>query len=182
MIVAKNTWLLLCIVLLGCISCKEVNNKQVQALDALELQLDSVATMLEPVTTNFEKLDNYHNTAKASLKFIQKNYLDTMPLDLGVFLSDYRSDRKLLGWSVEHYTKCLNELNYSRLQVKQLRADVENNLVGDVEFQEYQATEATNIETLLDDTYELSLKWEKGIKRFEERNPKVQELVKELGG
>ena len=166
----------------GCISCAQVNKEYVAKLDALDAQLDSVETMLVPVTTNLETLQAHHKTAKASLKFIQKNYRDTMPLDLGLFLSDYRSDRKLLGWSVDRYSKCLNEFNYSRLQIKQLRADVENNLVGEVEFKEYSTTEATNIETLADDTYELALKWEKAIERFEERNPKVQELVKELGG
>ena len=182
MIVVRNIALLLCIVSTLCISCTGESDPRVAKIDALDAKLAHVDSIYKVVEVNADKIEDYHANAVKSLKFIQKNYMDTMPLDEAIFLSDYRADRKLLGWVRTSAHKCAVELKYSQQQIANLRADLLNNKLSDTLFNKYYDTEQKSIKELVDLANDLGVKWEKAVSRYEERNPKVQELVNDLGG
>ena len=182
MIAFRKPFWLLCIISIVCISCMGEADPRLQKLDALDAKLAKVDSLYQPVDADTARIRAYFNNAVKSLKFVQNNYTDTMPLDLAVFLSDYRADRKLLGWTAKTAHSCAVDMTYARKQIANLRTDIENNKLDDSKFEEYYATEAGSIEELLTLVTDLNGKWQKAISRYEERNPRVQELVNELGG
>lgn len=165
---------------LGLSACQQGNPEHLAKLDELEQRLANVEAGLAEV--NGKQLDDLHEDAKSQLRFIQKQYTDTMPLDMMLFLSDYRSARKLLGQCSQNHVRMQTAAATARVQLKNLRTDVQNNLLEDSEFNTYLATETEAIEGLEKQLVDLTEKAPKAVERYEKFNPGVLDLVKELGG
>lgn len=149
------------------------------------LRVDSVVFVLNELETNLLQLDTakihrYYTESNLNLVTIQKNYKDTMNRELATFLADYQSTKKSLMRLTEVFHDQLYEINYSKTQLKNLRIDLEKNLVSDLQFQEYFATELQALKTMSETTSNMVSWYENAIKSFEERNPRVEEIVKDV--
>jgi len=154
------------------------NKEQMAKADSLLGHLDNVTTKLESMDTVI--VDKYYRTANEALKFIQDNYTDTMEKEAGFLLSDYQVTRKSLRRLRETYIEEVDMLEYSRKQLSDLKTDIKNNLLTEEHFNEYFNAESEAVSRLIESIENMSSWHQSTIKKFEERNPKVQKIVEEL--
>lgn len=160
-------------------SCKpSITEQRLQKIDSLIVIVDSCELALKKIEYN--KVVEYHNNAEAQLDFISKHYLDTIPAELGMFLSDYRADRKSLGRLKKSYDDQLNEINYSKEQLTDLRGVVEQKKLTDEEYTEFFSMENESVFMLKKMVENMKYWYATSKEHYEKANPRVESIVDSL--
>lgn len=166
--------------------------------------LDTTITSLENAKKSILDIDSSAFTGKGTtlrdhVKFVQEFYNDTMPREEGFLMSDYGSIAKSFRRFTAKRGKLLNQINFTLTQMKQLREDLNNNVVSlpdttyqssDAEMERNMSDAARakhycNVETmeakqLIEDTKKFVTGVENTTKTFNDMNPKVEALVEKL--
>lgn len=160
-------------------SCKpSVTEQRLQKIDSLIVVIDSCAGALEKIEYN--KVVEYHNNAESQLDFIAKHYLDTMSAELSIFLSDYRADRKSLGRLKKSYDDQLNEIEYSKKQLNDLRSVVEQKKLTDEEYAEFYGMENESVFMAKKMVENMKYWYATSKDHYEKANPRVTAIVDSL--
>lgn len=168
----------LCFSLCFMFSCKpSVNSEQVVKIDA---QIDEVEKTLEEfrAVDTASLLRNYRNLID-NVRYIQKNYTDTISLKTAQFLSRYYRMRKLIE-DYGDYASIEEEIEISIEQLEDLKYDYVNNVLSETKFNDYFTIEINNYFKLQERVQNMINNSEEFNKKFTEYNPKVDSIVKRI--
>jgi hypothetical protein len=173
--------LLLGLALLFYSSCHKPDPKVIAKIDALLISLDSIHTKVGSL--NFKQEETQSQKIREDLDFIQNNFRDTLTQDFGFVLSDYRAmvDGEENKSNNENLEKMLKkELDYSKLQVLNLKHDFEKSEMPEEDFKKFFETESLAVNKLSNYVTKKQLEFERKLKQFETLQPKVQNFIDSL--
>jgi DNA repair exonuclease SbcCD ATPase subunit len=162
--------------ILSCAS--SVNELYIEKVNLLEKKIDSLSLALAQIDT--AKVASYYSSSVNSLKFIQETHPDTMSKEIAFFLSDFKANKKSLERLVETCREQSDELVFSKSQLEKLKTDIKNSLLYEEQFTQYLETEKAAIEKSTQTIANLNQWYQTSVKKYEEWNPKVQQLVEKL--
>jgi hypothetical protein len=135
-------------------SCNgQVKEKRIQQIDSLGSILNhvnEVVTSVDPdlITGRVSEINETGN-------WFLDNLEDTLDPEPGIVLGDFFRCKKFYNKAAVRYNQVKTELEYSEAQLSSLRADVNNGLYTDEEFDQHLKSEATSTAKLLEAADEL---------------------------
>ena len=133
-------YLLLTIVSLSLLSCSNSQfEAEIKRIDSLQLRLAVAEKQIDSV--NQDMLLDLAGNASNQLKFIQKNYRDTMSKDLAFALGEYKSAYRNMQKLIKRANHTKEELEKSEKQLINLKADIVNNLLSKTQVEEFLKNE-----------------------------------------
>lgn len=154
-----------------------VDSGKVKEIDEQLNEVEKTIEAFNAVDTSL-LFENY-NTLVNNVRYIQKNYADTISLSTAQFLSRYYRMRKLVE-DYASYDTIEEELQTSKKQMQDLKYDYVNNVLKDKKFDEYFSIERNNFFKLQEKTQSMINDWQKFQKKYAEYNPKVDSIVNSL--
>ena len=130
------------IFLLGC--NRGVSQKDLNALDSLysaSIKADSILELININEINEITLKIEHTVGQ-----FHAHYADTIPWETAKLISKYHRLKKAFVKHIENNDYITKELNYTKIQLQNLKKDLENNVLKPEKFRLYYNIEA---ETLL---------------------------------
>jgi len=118
--------------------CKNPNQKEIGEVEGLQKILNNTIEVLHSVDTN--KLFKINNLIKQDLLSIVKNK-DTLTREMAFKLDDFYGAKKHIYALNDNYKKMDKQLEYSVKQLKNLKQDLENNVLPKDKFINYFETE-----------------------------------------
>lgn len=177
----RKLTLLILIAFIG-FSCERTHYAdEIKTIDSLRVELDSAARTLAKIDTT--GLAEAKTRFTENLYFVQKTYSereDTMPRDVAMLMSEYRSLKKPSTGFLDKYALASEELEFSKTQLRDLKHDLQNNLLDTNLVEELLADERNAAEKVLSDVKQLKLSNEVTRKKRAEIEPRIDSLVQEL--
>lgn len=155
------------------------NKEHLAEVAKLAVMLDSMESKMHTMDT--AKAGNITRIVYGNIKFIHEHKKDTMDKETAMFIADYSAIRKSYDRFISSYRDHYNELVRSKAQINFLQSDLKNNLVREEEFRQYLSSESMAVNKLHESIGNLQQWYETTMRTFEERNPKIEEMVKEMG-
>lgn len=123
------------------------NTREICAIDSLGMILNETeARLMQTDTGNIRKVILEVNK---NLDFISEHYTDTFSRDLAFMLSDYAfTKKKMFKNFPSAYSKFMQDIAYSRLQLKTLHEDLSHHAVKPEDFPRFFITEQNAVFTL----------------------------------
>lgn len=163
-------------------SCHNADPKVTTRIDSVMAVLDSTHAIAARI--DFEKEEENAKKIKSDLEFIQNNFKDTLTKDMGFVLSDYRgivAEEEEEQGGHENYEKMLKkELEYSRMQILNLKHDFEKTDIPAEDFKKYFESESTAVSKLHAFVLTKQAEFLKKEQQFNSLQPKVQAFIDSL--
>jgi len=154
---------------------------EIATIDSLLVQLDTLDLMHRRIdTTDFATLGQEFTD---NLSFVQQAYTnreDTMPKDVAMLMSDYRSLKKPAKGFKDKYQRAAEELSFAKNQLADLRHDLQNNLLDSVFVEEMLTEERQAVKAVSSSLEELKISSDFTKKRREELEPRIDSLIQVL--
>lgn len=160
----------------GCES--NVHSVKIQRIDSLLTMLDTSIQKLEQLDS--KKISVAKKEAEEHLHFIQKNYPDSMGMNLAGRLGDYKINRKLLKTLLENGDGLKGEMEYSVKQLEDLRHDLKADRIDSTQAAEYLRDEWEAASTLMQRYNLIANRYQSGLKKHEELKVIADSIIKEL--
>lgn len=177
----RNLTLLILIAAIG-FSCERTQYaEEIQTIDSLRVELDSSARALDKIDTT--GLAAAKTRFTENLYFVQKTYSereDTMPRDVALLMSEYRSLKKPSTGFLDKYVLASEELEFSKTQLRDLKHDLQNNLLDTNLVEELLTDERKAVEKVVSDVKQLELSNKVTRKKRAEVEPRIDSLIQEL--
>jgi hypothetical protein len=173
-----------CTILLALLAaaCHSSDSKVTARIDKILAKLDSSNQIVAGI--NFKKEKENAEKIEADLAFIQANFTDTLTKDMGFVLSDYRgivAEEAEEGGKMENYEMMLKkELDYSKLQLLNLKHDIEKTDLSPEEFEKHFETESTSVSKLHAFVLNKQMEFQRKEKQFNSLQPQVQAFIDSL--
>ena len=156
-----------------------------QVNSSTRTEADNINAVFGRAETELNKLDtslvqSYGHLANNHLKFIMKEYRDTMSLKDGIMLSDYKRINKGLAYIITNTKEQREEIKKSIEQMDNLMTDLENGLVPKEKQKEYFEAEKQAANQISEAVAKIMDIYDARIKEFEALNPTVEEFVNSI--
>ena len=162
------------LIIVGC----NPNKDKIGKVRSLHNVLDNTVELLDEVDTNTAYTAN--SQLQEELLFVQKTYQDTMDKETAMLLGDFYSMRKVLSYHQNNYEKYIEEIAYSRSQLDDLIADLENNKVPEDKFNQYYQSELDAILDLNTRIQHATNNAVSALDKYEKQHAKLQEIIDQL--
>jgi predicted nucleic acid-binding Zn-ribbon protein len=159
-------------------SCGTKYPKEMAAIDTLQTEVNKAVTELK--TIDSVKVERVYTEIKDDITFIQKNYTDTLTLEMAEFLGEYNSLLKAIGSILKEYTELSNELSFTGGQLKNMKHDLEYNIVNEEKVKEYYAREEEAIKRNVESTIVMINAAKLKLEMFEKMNPQIKKLIESV--
>lgn len=135
-------------------SCNgQVKEQRLQQIDSIGSILNHVSEVVSSVDPAL--INNRINEINERGNWFLDNLEDTLDPEPGIVLGDFFRCKKFYSKAAVRYDQVKNELAYSETQLSTLRADVNNGLYSDEEFNQHFKSEAESAAKLLEAADEL---------------------------
>ena len=174
----KNIGLIIgAIILLA--SCTNVDTETIQEIEKWESKLDSAHQVY--LNTDFDSINKMVWKVKENEKAIKRlNSADTIYSDMVKVLDDYKWIRKKVKNVEVKKLEYKTEFDELKLQLENLKLDVQNGVRTSEENKQYLSNEVQSIKVLMTKFSKDHETFTEGMKRFGELNGKVQVYVDQL--
>jgi hypothetical protein len=127
----KNYTTFCLLVGLVAVSCQRSEfTSEIKTIDSLIAVLDSAEAIFADIdTTGFRNLGQ---TFTENMSYVEQHYKknnDTIPRDVALLMANYRDIKKPAKGFLSNHSKIKGELEYSKQQLRDLKHDLENNLL-----------------------------------------------------
>ncbi|MFT5595879.1 MAG: hypothetical protein ACI8QH_000667 [Flammeovirgaceae bacterium] len=162
--------------------CEQTNfDNEIVTIDSLMVRLDTLDLMHKKVdTTDFSKLSQKFTE---NISFVQAAYTsskDTMPQDVALLMSDYRMLKKPSKGLKDNYQRTLEEINFSKNQLTDLKHDLQNNLLDSILVQDMLTDERKALGVVENSVQDLKLSSEFTRTKRAELEPRIDSLIQAL--
>jgi len=152
-----------------------VKKERLKQLDSLGTHLNHVREIVESVDS--QQVANRLTEIDKNSMWVFDNINDTLSRKPGMAFGDYLRTKKFFGKALDRYHLVNKELRFSEMQLANLRADVQNNLYTDEEFENYLESESESIERLSEASEELEASYGSVNAQYERVKPQVTTLL-----
>lgn len=160
-------------------SCSNVDTETIQEIEKWQERLDSSYQVY--LTTDFDSINQMVWKVKENEKAIKRlNESDTIYSDMVKVLDDYKWIRKKVKNAPVKKQEYGTEFEEIKIQLENLKLDVQNGVRTSEENQQYLSNEIKSIKILItkfSKDYEV---YQEALKRYDELNGKVQAYVDQL--
>lgn len=172
------------IVLLATLSlgCERTHfSNEISSLDSLRAKLDSAERLHRLIDTT-----GFHEAGKVftqKLTFIQQKYTeskDTIPRNVALLMANYRDLKKPSKGFIPEYERTRKELKFSKDQIRDLKHDLQNNLLDTNIVVEMMNSERKAVEDVVARVGQLKLSSEFTRKKRSELEPRIDSLIQTL--
>ncbi|HIA37753.1 MAG TPA: hypothetical protein EYN89_13720 [Flavobacteriales bacterium] len=161
------------------VSCSQVN------IDKELLLIDSLQTMIVEAERKSKEIDiesirTYKEAMEDQLNLFKTQYSDSISWESAKFLNRYHAIKKSFHKYLDKNIRFEDEITYSHDQLKNLKHDLEENIIHLDTFKRNFTVEllaVKDLKILIDKEVE-NLK--NKLEEYREANPKVEELIKKL--
>jgi len=120
-------------------SCGTKYAREIANVDTLQVLISKSEADLKTVDTI--KVANVYKKGQGNITLIQKNYKDTLTPEVAEFLSEYNSAIQALNTIRQQYPVLQKEIAFSKDQLKNIRHDLEYNILKEEQVKESYAKE-----------------------------------------
>ncbi|MFH1320879.1 MAG: hypothetical protein ABII90_09540 [Bacteroidota bacterium] len=160
-------------------SCKNVDvKKEVSAIDSLGQVVEKAHLHLKEI--NIENAKKIREEINTNMDFVKTHYQDTLSWDISKLLSDYHSIQKTLKHFLRIKEYLEKEIVYSNEQLKNLKHDIEKEIITKEQFNTYYEAEMKAVSGLKKEIKLYVDMAKEKIEKFNSINPKVGEVVKKF--
>jgi len=163
-------------------SCERTHYKQeIVTIDSLQVRLDTVALMFRRIDT--AGISDLSQKFSENLGFVQQAYIkkkDTIPKDVALLMSDYRTLKKPATGFYGNYQKAGEELKFSKRQLSDLKHDLQNNLLDSILVQEMLQGEMKAVGSVENSVQDLKLSSEFTKAKRAKIEPRIDSLIQVL--
>ncbi len=149
--------------------------KQIQKVDSLLVVVNDAEQILQNLSPN--DYDGMLDTVSQDVKFIQNHYPDTMDLQTALKVDYYYRTIK----SVSKFSTTLSsqsaELQYSKSQLKNMRQDLENEILNEESFEQLYPAEGQAVGRHRESVGNLKAWHETIAKTFNRHKPGIDSLI-----
>ena len=139
--------IILAVVVLACSACSSNQNKEyIAKVDQALAKIDKADSTVSGL--DFSVLSVYRDTIAFDVKFIQREYSDTMNLDLATKVDVYYRTIKSINKFEATFKDQMEDLQYSRVQLQNLKDDLEKNIIDSSGFNLYFPPENQAVQSL----------------------------------
>lgn len=154
--------------------------KEIASLDSTLVQLDSAEKNLQSldsvkIFSAIESIDKDMHYIQVHFSRVSKDSL--MDRETATFLTDYRSVLKPLKLYKREHRKLSSDIDYSQLQITNLKRDLEKGLVEEKDVQQYVETERTEAHKTIQTTKKIVDIVSQLMPRYDSAEPKVRQYV-----
>jgi hypothetical protein len=153
-------------------------DQQLKKIDSLNTVLKEVEIKLLSIDT--AEIYKYMAFNTKQLKYIQENVKDTVDKETAIFLSDIYAVKRSFGKLIKKREELIEELVYAKMQLYDLKKDVENKIVADSLFSQYFESEKKAILTFSGAVEALSQWNTNQTSRYNNMKPKIEEFVQKI--
>ncbi len=170
-------FLIVCCVLI--VACDQTKySKEISQIESMENRLDSV----EKILLNIDTLGFTEAGQKFfdNLNFVQQAYTetsDTMPRDVAMLMSDYRSLKKPSKGFMSRFFSVNEELKFSKEQLRDLKEDLEHNRMEAELVKKSLQDESLAVENVISDIEGLRLSAEYTRENRARLEPRIDSLI-----
>ena len=160
-------------------SCRDNETKEeISSIDSLYRAVLSADSLIRYV--DVEKISGYKEEIVTNMGYIQKNFNDSMTNELRILLTDYYAIRKPLRVLLSRTEFYMQELNYSKEQLQNLKHDIEQGTIEKEQFSKHLETENQAISGLVKEIRQYTDVLNTKIEFFIRTNPSILELIRKL--
>jgi len=174
-----TAFLVLSFVALGCQRTHYA--EEIRTLDSLRADLDSASNQFRLIdTTGFS---NAGRVFTENLAYVQQKYTqseDTIPREVAMLMADYRDLKKPSKGFISDYERTREELKFSKSQIRDLKHDLQNNLLDTNIVVEMLNDEIKAVEDVVSKVNQLKVSSEYTKQKRAELEPRIDSLIKEL--
>lgn len=167
------TAIVLFLSIIGCSS--PAFEQELKTIDELLLSLDSAQLDIDKLTP--DALEEAEKKAGTQLRFIQKNWRDSMDRDLASKLSQYYLTKEGMEKWMEEYRMAGEELEFTTEQLVALRNDVANEMLAADSVSAYLDMEQEAAKNVLVSVANMQLAQDRLLQQHRSLEPKVDSLV-----
>jgi hypothetical protein len=177
----KSAWYFVipCVLLLACEQTHYPD--EIRRLDSLRVELDSAELLHRRIdTTGFAEAGRKFTE---NLGFIQQTYTDgndTIPRDVALLMADYRDLKKPSQGFLTSYERAREELRFSKDQIRDLKHDLENNLLDSGLVEEMVNEELQAVSELTAAIEQLKVSSEYTREKRKALEPRIDSLITAL--
>lgn len=165
--------------ILAFVSCSQVNiDKELLLIDSLQTII--VETERKAKEIDIESIRSFKDVMEEQLILIKTQYGDSISWESAKFLNRYHAIKKSFHKYQDKNIRFEEDIAYSHDQLKNLKHDLEENIIHPDTFNRNFTVEllaVKDLKLLIDKEVE-NLKYKLG--EYREANPKVEELIKKL--
>ncbi|MGB6035468.1 MAG: hypothetical protein WBG42_04315 [Cryomorphaceae bacterium] len=163
-------------------SCEQTHFKrEIGKIDSLLVKLDTVELTYRRIDT--AGAADLNRKFSENLSFVQQAYInakDTMPKDVALLMSDYRTLKKPAKGFIGDYQKAGEELKFSKNQLTDLKHDLQNNLLDSILVHDMLEDEMKAVESVGNSVQSLKLSREFTRAKRGEIEPRIDSLIQVL--
>ena len=166
---------LLALLIISITSCQTKTNKlQVSRVDSISYRMEETAKVYFEIDT--VKIDSFYSIVLFNLnKLSEIENQENQEL-----LMDYGTLKKGFKEFIKRKPYTLEELEFCRKQINDLREDAENGLLSDEDFELYLKHEANASQSLRVQMSYYQARIASQVKKFEQLNPQIDSLINNL--
>ena len=162
--------------------CEQTNfKKEIVKVDSLMVKIDSVELMYRRIDT--VGMADMSQKFSENMGFVQQAYInkkDTMPKEVALLMSDYRTLKKPAKGFNGNYQKAGKELKFSKNQLSDLKHDLQNNLLDSILVQDMLDDEMKAVGSIQSSVEDLKLSSEFTKSKRAEVEPRIDSLIQVL--
>jgi hypothetical protein len=160
------------------IACQPgIDEAKVAKIDSLQTVLDSSQQKIN--TIDSAKMMDYTRHYFENIDYIKTKFNDTIDTETAFYIDKYYGMRKTMKLMQNQYSSCVEELNTTQQQLKDLKFDAKEGLLEDQQFDKYFALESENVKKIKSFVDQLQNAYEVSIPAFDEMNPTIDSLIME---
>lgn len=153
-------------------------SKEIEQVEALETDLSVAQAKIDSI--DFDNLTELSTKASEQLSYIQKNYRDTLSKDLASMLGFYKSTYRNMQKLMNRVRKTDEELQNSKTQLNNLKADLSNQLIPADSVSFYIKEEAEVAQEIKNATNEWPAAQARYISNYDDLYPRIDSILQEM--
>jgi hypothetical protein len=154
-----------------------IDEAKVAKIDSLQAELDSSQQKISAIDS--AKMMDYSRHYFENINYIKTKFNDTIETETAFYIDKYYGMRKTMKLMQNQYSSCVEELNTTQQQLKDLKFDAKEGLLEDQQFDKYFALESENVKKIKSFVDQLQNAYEVSIPAFDEMNPTIDSLIME---
>lgn len=154
------------------------NEAEIVKVDSLLVQLRSAKMELDSI--NPESLETIKDSIIFDIKFVETEYMDTMPLDRAIEVDVYHRVLKSAIKFERTYNDQQGDLRYSLEQLTDMKKDLESGILVKESFEEFYPAEEEAAARLLESNDNIKIWYESIEKDYLKRREPVRTMMRQI--